>query len=396
MTILIAILGLIFLIFIHELGHMLTAKAFGVRVPEFAIGFGPALLQKQFGKTTYSFRIILLGGFAKIAGMGDDEVPKDRRSPHAQDEASGGVSTWIEGGLEPRDGEAGAPRREADDLPAPDTYYAKAGWKRALIIFAGPAVNLLFALLIFSGIFMVQGVPTSPNPQPEAEVRAVAPGTMAAESGLEPGDRLVAVGGEAVRSWEGFTDAIGERSPGDEVSITIQRGGEEQVVTGDLGAAAEGSNQAQVGISPSIGEVSHSPFLALWEGMQQTVSFVGTYLNGLYQLATGQLGFFDNVSGPVGITSVGSEAVSSGVYAGLGTLAIISMILGIMNLLPILPLDGGHLLFIAAEKLRGRPITEESMNKVALVGVMLFLTLFLFATYADVSKIITGQPFIPQ
>jgi regulator of sigma E protease len=349
MTILVAILGLILLIVIHELGHMLTAKAFGVRVPEFGIGFGPPLFRKQFGKTIYSFRIILLGGFAKIAGMGDDE-----------------------------EGE--------------DTYYAKAPWKRALMIFAGPGVNLVFAVIIFSGMLMVQGVPT----QTEPEVDAVAPGTMAAEVDLQPGDRLVAVDGQPVQSWEGFTGEVEERSPGEEVAISVQRGGEELTVSGELGSRGGASEDPLVGVNPVVSEVSHSPFVALWEGTQRTVQLVGLYMVGLFQLVTGQLDFFDNVSGPVGITSIGSEAVSSGLYSSLSMLALISMILGVMNLLPILPLDGGHLLMIAIEKLRGRPISEETMGKVATVGLMLFLTLFLFATYADISKIITGQPFIPQ
>lgn len=349
MTILVAILGLIFLIVIHELGHMLTAKAFGVRVPEFGIGFGPPLFRKQFGKTIYSFRIILLGGFAKIAGMGDDD----------------------EGG---------------------DTYYAKAPWKRAMMIFAGPGVNLVFAVLVFSGLLMVQGVPT----QTEPEVEAVAPSTMAAEVDLQPGDRLVAVDGQPVQSWEGFTSTIEERSPGEEVAITVQRGGEALTVNGELGSRGGASEDPLVGVNPVVSEVSHSPFVALWEGTQRTVQLVGLYMVGLFQLVTGQLDFFDNVSGPVGITSIGSEAVSSGLYSSLSMLALISMVLGIMNLLPILPLDGGHLLMIAIEKLRGRPVSEETMGKVATVGLMLFLTLFLFATYADISKIIEGQPFIPQ
>lgn len=349
MTIFVAILGLIFLIVIHELGHMLTAKAFGVRVPEFGVGFGPPIFKKQFGKTVYSLRIILLGGFAKIAGMGDDE-----------------------------EGE--------------DTYYAKAPWKRALMIFAGPAVNLVFAVIIFSGILMVQGVPT----QTEPEVEAVASGTMAAEVELESGDRLLAVDGQPVQSWEGFTGSIENRSPGEEVAITVQRGGEELTVNGELGSRGEASDEPLVGVNPVVSEVSHSPFLALWEGSQRTVQLVGLYVSGLAQLVTGQLDFFDNVSGPVGITTIGSEAVSAGVYSALGTLAIISMVLGVMNLLPILPLDGGHLLMIAIEKLRGKPISEETMGKVATVGLMLFLTVFLFATYADISRIIEGQPFIPQ
>ena len=121
MTVIVALLGLIFLIVIHELGHMLTAKALGVRVPEFGVGFGPALVKKKIGNTVYSFRIILLGGFAKMAGMGD--------------------------GAEGR-----------------DTYYAKALWRRALIILAGPVANLLAAVAILTCVYMYQGVVTDVKP----------------------------------------------------------------------------------------------------------------------------------------------------------------------------------------------------------------------------------------
>ncbi|WP_047865822.1 M50 family metallopeptidase [Rubrobacter aplysinae] len=399
MTIVVAILGLIFLIFIHEMGHMLVAKAFGVRVPEFAIGFGPPLVQKKLGKTTYSFRLILLGGFAKIAGMGDSEVPSDRRDSRFEEarsrkagsqEAHSGSMTWLEG---EEDFVPPEPERDGGDAePAPDTYYAKAGWKRALIIFAGPGVNLLFALLLFSGLQAIQGVPT----QIEPEVSQVQAGTMAEEVGLEKQDRVVALDGQSFQNWEGFNEALSSRSAGEEVSLTYVRAGERNTVTGELGAVSKASDEALVGIRPTATEVSHSPFVALWQGTQMTGDFIVTYLNGLYQLATGQLDFFNNINGPVGITAVGSEVISIGTLNALTFLGIISIVLGIMNLLPVLPLDGGHLLFIAAEKLRGKPITEETMNKVATVGLMLFVTLFLFATYADISKIITGQPFIPQ
>ncbi len=395
MTIFIAILGLIFLIFIHEMGHMLTAKAFGVRVPEFAIGFGPPLVQKQIGKTVYSFRIILLGGFAKIAGMGDDEVPSNRRDSRFQEDEgrSAGSMTWLEGesGAEDADSPRGITETD-DEGPAPDTYYAQAGWKRAMIIFAGPGVNLLFALLLFSALQGVQGVPT----QIEPEISGVQSGTMASEVGLQEQDRVVALDGQGIQNWAEFNEVVDSRSAGEEVSLTYVRDSEENTVTGELGAVSEASDEALVGIRPTVTETSHSPLLALWQGTQMTGDFIVTYVNGLYQLATGQLNFFENVNGPVGITAVGSEVISVGVLNALTFLGIISIILGIMNLLPVLPLDGGHLLFIAAEKLRGKPITEETMNKVAVVGLMLFLTLFLFATYADISTIVSGESFIPR
>src|ERR671921_57653 len=274
MTVVVAILGLIFLIVIHELGHMLTAKALGVRVPEFGVGFGPPLVKKKIGKTVYSFRIILLGGFAKMAGMGDGEE-------------------------------------------GPDTYYAKALWRRALIILAGLVANILAAVAILAGVYMFQGVVTDVKPV----VRAVEPGSMAQEVGIRPGDRTVGLDGGTVKGWDGFERQMSGRE-------------------------------------------------------------------------VGEKDFYDNVTGPVGIASVGSSAVNQGFFLPL--LALISLNLAIFNLFPILPLDGGHLFFIAAEKVLGRPVSEQTMSKIAAFGLVLVLALFLFATYADLSKIFTGQPFIPD
>src|SRR5215213_8145644 len=161
MTILVALLGLIALVVIHELGHMLVAKAVGVRVTEFGVGFGPALFKKKIGKTVYSFRIILLGGFAKMAGME-------------------GVAS-----VEEVTGERG-----------PDTYLAKPPWRRALIIFAGPFANLVAAVLILAALY-VSGVPTGAT----TEIEEVVPGSLAAEVGLQRGDEIVSVDGATVERW---------------------------------------------------------------------------------------------------------------------------------------------------------------------------------------------------
>jgi regulator of sigma E protease len=354
-TVVVALLGLILLIVIHELGHMLTAKALGVRVTEFGIGFGPALFKKKIGETVYSFRVVLLGGFARMAGM----------------EGAAGVE-------------------ETRDEHGPDSYNSKPPWRRALIIFAGPAVNIVAAALIFSGLYMTVGIPTEVEPT----VSAVAQDSLADEVGLREGDRLVAVDGEPVRGWEGFTEYIDRREPGEEISLTVERGGETIMLSGELGSAPNDPDQAQVGVVPEVSERSHSPLLALWEGAQRTVQLTGALVSGIFQVVTGQLDFFQNVSGPVGIVGAGSQSVEQGFFVPL--LALISLTLGIMNLLPILPLDGGHLLFIAAEKIRGRPVSPETMGKVAALGVALVVMLVLFATYADVSKIISGQPFIPE
>jgi regulator of sigma E protease len=348
MTILIAILGLIALIVIHELGHMLVAKALGVRVPEFGIGFGPTLWKKKFGKTVYSLRLIQLGGFVKMAGMNDDDT-------------------------------------------GPDTYPEKAAWRRALIIFAGPFANLLAAVLILAAIFMA-GVPTGAT----TEIEEVVSGSMAAEAGVQGGDQIVAVNGEETESWEGFQEVLSGQSPGDRVDLVVDRGGEQQEFSGDLAADPQNPERAIVGVRPVLEYTSYGPMEALSLGAQRTVEIIGLFGWFIGQLVTGEVSFFESVSGPVGITSVGSDAVSQGTQSFGTLLALISINLAVMNLLPMLPLDGGHLFFIAAEKVMGRPVSTETLAKIAAFGIALVLMLMVFAIYADLSKIFTGQPFIPE
>ena len=347
MTVIVALLGLIFLIVVHELGHMLTAKALGVRVPEFGVGFGPPLVKKKIGKTVYSFRIILLGGFAKMAGMGD--------------------------GAE-----------------GPDTYHAKALWRRALIILAGPAANVIAAVAILACIYTFQGVITDVKPV----VRAVEPGSMAKEVGIRAGDRIVGLDGDRIKSWDGFERQMSGRQPGEKVSVTVVRDGSQKTFDGELGADPEDNDRALVGVRPKVETTTYGPVKSVGLAVRRCGEI--TFKLGVFvgQLVTGEKDFYENVTGPVGIASVGSTAVNQGFFLPL--LALISLNLALFNLLPILPLDGGHLFFIAAEKVLGRPVSEQTMGKIAAFGLVLVLALFLFATYADLSKIFTGQPFIPD
>lgn len=358
MTILVAILGLILLIVIHELGHMLVAKALGVHVLEFGVGFGPALFKKKWGKTTYSFRIILLGGFAKMEGM----------------EGMAGV--------EKEEGEYG-----------PNAYPSKSAWRRALIIFAGPFANLLAAVLIFAAIFMY-GVPTGAK----TEVREVVPASLAADVGLRPGDRVVEAGGEPVRKWEDFEGVIGGKKPGEEVAFTVERGGERLEYEGALKAAPGEPERGIVGIQPVPIYTSYGPLDALGLAVERTVQIIGLFGSFVGQLFTtgDQVTLSNSVSSPIGVVSVTSDVASRGLLSFAQLLAFISLNLAVFNLLPIPPLDGGHLFFIAAEKVLGRPVSAQTVGKVAAIGLALILTLFLFATYTDLSKIITGQPFIPD
>ncbi len=346
MTVIVALLGLICLIVIHELGHMLTAKALGVRVPEFGVGFGPPLVKKKIGQTVYSFRIILLGGFARMAGMGD--------------------------GAE-----------------GPDTYYAKAAWRRALIILAGPVANILAAVAILAGVYMFQGVADV-----KPVVRAVERGSMAQEVGIRAGDRIVGLDSDRVRTWAGFERQMSGREPGEKVSVTVLRGGSQKTFEGELGADPEAKDRALVGVRPEVETITYGPLESVGLSVQRCGEItvrLGVFVG---QLVTGEKDLYENVTGPVGIATVGSTAVNQGFFLPL--LALISLNLALFNLFPILPLDGGHLFFIAAEKVLGRPVSEQTMGKIAAFGLVLVLALFLFATYADLSKIFTGQPFIPE
>jgi regulator of sigma E protease len=354
MTILAAILGLIALIVIHELGHMLAAKAMGVHVPEFGIGFGPAIIKKKIGKTVFSFRIILLGGFAKMEGMeGMASVEKET-------------------------GEFG-----------PEAYPSKPAWRRAIIIFAGPFANLLAAVVIFAVLFVGMSPPTT-------EVESVVSGSLAEQIGLEKGDRIVSVDGQEIEDWGQFQQTVNARSPGDEVELAVQRGGEREEYSGELTADERNSDRALVGIQPKLSEETYGPFEALGLGVEKTFQTIGLFGWFIGQLATGGISFYDSVSSPIGVVGVSSDVAAQGAQSFAGLLALISLNLAVFNLLPILPLDGGHLFFIAAEKVLGRPVKAETVAKVAAFGLALILMLFVFATYADLSKIFTGQPFIPD
>jgi regulator of sigma E protease len=237
---------------------------------------------------------------------------------------------------------------------------------------------------------MFQGVVTDVKPV----VSAVEPGSMAQEVGIRPGDRIVRLEGRRVKTWDGFERQMSGREVGEKVSVTVLRDGSQKTFEGELGADPEDRDRALVGVRPELETTTYGPVKSVWLAVQRCGEF--TVKLGIFvgQLATGEKDLYKNVTGPVGIASVGSTAVNQGFFLPL--LALISLNLALFNLFPILPLDGGHLFFIAAEKVLGRPVSEQTMGKIAAFGLVLVLALFLFATYADLSKIFTGQPFIPD
>jgi regulator of sigma E protease len=263
-------------------------------------------------------------------------------------------------------------------------------WRRALIILAGPVANLLAAVAILAFVYMFQGVVTDMKPV----VSAVEQGSMAQEVGIKPGDRIVGLDGGTVKTWTGFERQMSGREVGEKVSVTVVRDGSQRTFEGELGADPEDKDRALVGVRPQLETTTYGPVKSVWLAVQRCAEItlkLGAFVG---QLVSGEKDLYKNVTGPVGIASVGSTAVDQGFFLPL--LALISLNLALFNLFPILPLDGGHLFFIAAEKVLGRPVSEQTMGKIAAFGLVLVLALFLFATYADLSKIFTGKPFIPD
>jgi regulator of sigma E protease len=239
-------------------------------------------------------------------------------------------------------------------------------------------------------VLMTSGEVTDVKPV----VQQVEAGSMAEEVGIRPGDRLVAVDGRRIEAWDGFSREVTERRPGEEIRVTVERGGEERTFSGALGADPEDPDRALVGVRPEVEMTRYGPFVAFGMAVEQVVRVTGLLVTFVGELITGDRDLYRNVTGPVGIASVGATSVEQGFFPQL--LALISLNLALFNLLPLLPLDGGHLFFIAAEKVLGRPVRQETMGRIAALGIALVLVLFVFAMYADLSKIFTGQPFIPE
>lgn len=325
------------LVTVHEFGHFITAKMTGMRVDEFAIGFGPNIFQKKYGETLYSLRIIPLGGYNKIAGMEPDE-PAD------------------EGAFKSK--------------PIPS---------RMLVILAGVLMNFILPVFLFTGIFAANGLDM---PVDKPVLGNVMPGKAAIEAGLQPGDRIIAVGGKPVTTWNEMVTEIAVYGE-NEVTLTAERGG----VTKDYALKPvfdKDYGKPLVGISPQLEHKSFGIFESLQMGFKYTEYITVMMLEGLYKIVTGAAPA--EVTGPIGIAKIAGEAAENGFMPLLNLVAILSINLGIINLLPLPALDGGHFVLLILEALRGKPLGEKAATMVQSIGVGLILTLTVWAVFSDISR----------
>jgi regulator of sigma E protease len=341
------ILGI--LILVHEFGHFIAAKRAGVRVEKFSIGFGPVLFKKKRGDTQYCLSAIPLGGFVKLAGDNLQEY-KGR-------------------GYE---------------------YFSKAPGRRAQIIFAGSLFNYLLGFICFWIIFF-SGYPTLTS-----KVGGLLEGFGAKDAGVQIGDKITAVDGKKVSSWEDLQNIILNRKSEEVVRLSALRGGREFNVDVPLrekrfdDILGQKQKAGLLGITPDLEDtvyVRYGFFKSFLLGINKTWVLTELTYKGLWGMVTGRIAVRDSAAGPLGIFFITSRVARQGITALLNFIGIISVSLALFNLLPLPVLDGGHILFLAIEKLRGRALSIKAERIITHIGLTIIISLFLFVTYNDVMRV---------
>lgn len=403
MTWLVVAIGLLLLIFLHELGHFSVALAVGIRPRSFYVGFPPAIAKVRRKGIDYCLGAIPLGGFVRIPGM-HRPAPRDldafmasalreepslaagvqriRRPLEAGDfDAARERLPALRSAVEAATLSPGARRtatralREIDEGTGADAYWRAPTWKRVVVLAAGPAMNILVAFLIFTAVYAT-GAPTA---SPTTRVAIVERNTPAAAAGLAAGDRIVAVDGTPTATFEQASKLI-RASEGRAITVTVERGGA-RLTLGPKATIRSSDGRWIWGFVPAAARVSypvgHSVRLAAndcWQVAVGTVRAVGALF---HKKERGQL------TSAVGIVRVTQQALEVGFSYYLQIVGLVSMSVALFNLLPFLPLDGGHILFSLIERVRRRAVAREVYERVSVVGFGLILLLTFIALSND-------------
>jgi len=338
------------LIIVHELGHMLVAKKMGVGVEKFSLGFGKKLFGINRGGTEYIISAFPFGGYVKL--VGDNPL-----------ECKG----------------------------APEEFFSKSIFKRFLIIAGGPVTNYIFAFLIFTAIFII-GVPTRTT-----IVGKLLPDYPAAASGIREGDRIFEIEGKKVEYWDDLVAIVRKDVAGEPLRFKIERQG--KVLGLDIAPKViktknifkQETRIGMIGIAPreEIVFVKHNLFEAVYLGGERIITLSSLTCKGLWLLVTGGLPVRESVTGPIGIAFLIGKAAKSGVLHLLVLMAHINVALAIFNLLPFPILDGGHIAFLAIEKLRGKPVSPKTQEIVGQVALYALIAFALFVSWNDVTKLLS-------
>ena len=377
-TIVAAIFVFGLLVLVHELGHFMVAKLTGMRVDEFAIGFGPKLWSRKYGETLYAIRAVPLGGFNRIAGMDYEIIERMGNEAEEKADDGGRESGWRR--YIPSVNRENVVMVPDDEGAGERAYFRRPIWARMLMVLAGSFMNFILPLFIFFGIFYFSGVAT---PSPEPVIGSVMAEKPAAMAGLMKGDRILTIDGSEVTKWDDISRSI-QGAEGKPFKLTYQRDGEVRSTT-LIPEEEPDSKRVIIGITSSAD--IHQPGILEAAGLAaQKVFFVLMAMVGaLIQLMLGSVGA-EALSGPVGIVQMTGEVANQGILPLLNFTAFLSLNLGLINLLPVPALDGGHFVMLVLEGLRGKPLGPKAMYYIQAAGVTLLVSLMIFTTFNDLMK----------
>lgn len=377
-TIVAAIFVFGLLVLVHELGHFMVAKLTGMRVDEFAIGFGPKLWSRKYGETLYAIRAVPLGGFNRIAGMDYEIIERMGNEAEEKADDGGRESGWRR--YIPSVNRENVVMVPDDEGAGERAYFRRPIWARMLMVLAGSFMNFILPLFIFFGIFYFSGVAT---PSPEPVIGAVMAEKPAAMAGLMKGDMILTIDGSEVTKWDDISRSI-QGAEGKPFKLTYQRDGEVRSTT-LIPEEEPDSKRVIIGITSSAD--IHQPGILEAAGLAaQKVFFVLMAMVGaLVQLVQGSVGA-EALSGPVGIVQMTGEVANQGILPLLNFAAFLSLNLGLINLLPVPALDGGHFVMLVLEGLRGKPLGPKAMYYIQAAGVTLLVSLMIFTTFNDLMK----------
>ena len=347
-----AVIGLGVLIVFHEFGHFLLAKLSGVGVLTFSVGFGPKLWVKKRGETEYALSAFPLGGYVKMVGEDPDE--------------------------------------EVQQTEIEKSFAHKSLLKRMAIVVAGPGFNLLLAVFLFMVVFIFYGVPVM-----STQVSGVEKGSPAERAGIAKGDRIVAIDGDAVKEWEELSTKI-KGSGGRALNLRIRRGDEDINVTVQP-TQKEGRNifgerrdDWMIGIGSQVSIEKGNPGLAVVKAVSQTYDYSRLTLLAFYKMILGDVSP-RNIGGPILIAQMAGQQAQEGLGSFLAFLAVLSINLGVLNLLPVPVLDGGHLVFFLVEAVIRKPVAVKYREVAQQVGICLLALLMIYAFYNDIVRFFEKQ-----
>lgn len=332
------------LIFVHEMGHYLAARSQGVTVETFSIGFGPALLRRRAKSgTVWQVSVIPLGGYVKMLGWGDDQGSASAR---------------------------------------PGSFGAASLSSKAVIVAAGPLANLLLAVVVYAGLFMTAGQLTT-----QPVLSQIQPGSSAAASHLLAGDRVLAIGSAPIKNFVDLQQIV-VAHPDSVLDFTIERAGKQLMLPVTVGQASmDGTEIGRLGVVGTESSLKRLlPGQAIAAAFQETGQQISGWFAGMSSLIVQHRGLRD-LAGPLGIAQISGQAAALGVVAMVNLIALLSINLGLVNLIPIPILDGGHLLFYAVEGLIRRPVPEQAREAGLRVGVAIILSLVMLVTFNDLTRL---------